>query len=127
MNDNPVRALIASTPMHVRQVILVVLCCLINMADGYDVASLALAAPTLTKAWGISPQVLGIAFSATSIGLVIGAMLVAPIADRVGRRTVVLAALVDITIVHWLSSVSTTIAAIALLRLAMGIGLGTLV
>ena len=49
MNDNPVRALIAGSPMHIRQYILVVLCCFINMADGYDVLSLALAAPTLTK------------------------------------------------------------------------------
>lgn len=127
MNDNPVRALIASSPMHVRAVILVVLCCLINTADGFDVLSLALAAPQLAKEWGVTPQRLGIAFSATSIGLVIGAMFVAPIADRLGRRIVVLAALVDITIVHWLSSVAGSIWEITLLRFAMGLGLGTLV
>jgi MFS family permease len=127
MNDNPIRALIASTPMHARQVILVILCCLINTADGYDVLSLALAAPTLAKEWGITPQHLGIAFSATSVGLVFGAMLVAPLADRVGRRTVVLAALVDITIVHWLSSAAHSIWMMTALRLAMGFGLGTLV
>jgi MFS transporter, AAHS family, vanillate permease len=127
MNDNPIRALIASTPMHVRQVILVILCCLINTADGYDVLSLALAAPTLAKEWGITPQYLGIAFSATSVGLVFGAMLVAPLADRVGRRTVVLAALVDITIVHFLSSAAHSIWMMTALRLAMGLGLGTLV
>jgi len=63
MNDNPIRALISSTPMHVRQVILVILCCLINSADGYDVLSLALAAPTLAKEWGVTPQHLGIASS----------------------------------------------------------------
>jgi len=127
MNDNPIRALISSTPMHVRQVILVILCCLINSADGYDVLSLALAAPTLAKEWGVTPQHLGIAFSATSVGLVFGAMLVAPLADRVGRRTVVLAALVDITIVHFLSSATHSIWVMTALRLAMGLGLGTLV
>lgn len=127
MNDNPVRALIARSPMHLRQYILVVLCCLINMADGYDVLSLALAAPTLTKEWGVAPQMLGIAFSATSVGLVLGAVLVAPIADRVGRRSVVLAALVIITIAHWCLAVSNSIWMVAALRLGMGIGLGTLV
>src|SRR5262245_46274209 len=121
MNENPVRALIASSPMHIRQFILVVLCCLINKADGYDVLSLALAAPQLAKEWGVSPQRLGIAFSATSIGLVLGAMLVAPLADRLGRRTVVLAALVDITIVHWCSSVADSIGVMTFLRLAMGL------
>lgn len=127
MNDNPTRALIARSPMHIRQFILVVLCCLINMADGYDVLSLALAAPQLTKEWGVAPQMLGIAFSATSIGLVLGAFVVAPIADRVGRRSVVLAALVLITIVHWCLAFSNTIWMVASLRLAMGVGLGTLV
>jgi MFS family permease len=127
MNDNPVRALIANTPMHVRQIVLVVLCCLINTADGYDVLSLALAAPQLAKEWGVTPQRLGIAFSATSIGLVFGSMLVAPLADRLGRRTVVLAALVDITVVHWCSAMAHSILMITFLRLAMGVGLGTLV
>lgn len=127
MNDNPTRALIARSPMHVRQFILVVLCCLINMADGYDVLSLALAAPQITKEWGVAPQMLGIAFSATSVGLVLGAFLVAPLADRIGRRFVVLAALVLITVVHWCLAISSSIYMIAGLRLFMGIGLGTLV
>jgi MFS family permease len=127
MNDNPTRALIARSPMHIRQVILVLLCCLINMADGYDVLSLALAAPQLTKEWGVAPQMLGIAFSATSVGLVLGAFLVAPLADRIGRRSVVLGALVLITIVHWCLAFSNSIWMVASLRFAMGIGLGTLV
>lgn len=127
MNENPVRALIARSPMHIRQYVLVVLCCLINMADGYDVLSLALAAPTLTKEWGVAPQMLGIAFSCTSVGLVLGAIVVGPIADRLGRRWVVLAALVIITIAHWCLAVSNSIWMVAALRFAMGIGLGTLV
>jgi MFS family permease len=127
MNDNPVRALIARSPMHLRQYVLVVLCCLINMADGYDVLSLALAAPTLTKEWGVAPQMLGVAFSSTSVGLVLGAFLVGPIADRLGRRSVVLAALVIITIAHWCLAASTSIWMVAALRFGMGIGLGTLV
>lgn len=127
MNDNPVQALIARSPMHIRQVILVVLCCLINLSDGYDVLSLALAAPQLTKEWGVAPQMLGVAFSATSIGLVIGAFVVAPVADRVGRRSVVLAALLIITIAHWCLAASNSIWMVAALRFFKGIGLGTLV
>jgi MFS family permease len=127
MNDNPVQALIARSPMHIRQVILVVLCCLINLSDGYDVLSLALAAPQITKEWGVAPQMLGVAFSATSIGLVIGAFVVAPVADRVGRRTVVLAALLIITAAHWCLAASSSIWMVAALRFCKGIGLGTLV
>lgn len=127
MNDNPARALIARSPMHLRQYILAVLCCLINMADGYDVLSLAFAAPQLTKEWGVAPQMLGIAFSCTSVGLVLGAFVVAPVADRIGRRSVVLAALVLITLAHWCLAIANSIWMVAGLRLMMGIGLGTLV
>lgn len=127
MNDNPVRALIAGSPMHIRQFVLVLLCCIINMSDGYDVLSLALAAPQLTREWGVAPQMLGVAFSATSVGLVLGAFLVAPVADRVGRRSVVLAALLIITLAHWGLAVSNSIWMVAFLRLCKGVGLGTLV
>ncbi|HEY0942280.1 MAG TPA: MFS transporter [Steroidobacter sp.] len=127
MNDNPVQALIARSPMHIRQFILVILCCLINLSDGYDVLSLALAAPQLTKEWGVAPQMLGVAFSATSIGLVLGAFVVAPVADRLGRRSVVLTALLIITIAHWCLAVSNSIWMVAALRFCKGIGLGTLV
>lgn len=127
MDDNSTRALIARTPMHVRQFILVALCCLINTADGYDVLSLALAAPRIAKEWGVTPQMLGVAFSATSVGLVLGAFFVAPLADRVGRRLVILVALVLITIVHWCLAASSSIWEIAILRFAMGCALGTLV
>lgn len=127
MNDNPTRALIAAAPMHPRQFLIVILCGLINMSDGFDVLSLALAAPELTREWGVSPELLGMTFSATSVGLVIGAFLVAPLADRVGRRSVILAALFIITAVHWLSAVAGSIWIILYLRLAMGVALGTLV
>lgn len=127
MSDNPVQALIARSPMHIRQFILVVLCCVINMSDGYDVLSLALAAPLLTKEWGVVPEMLGVAFSATSIGLVLGSFVVAPVADRVGRRSVVLAALLIITLAHWCLAISNSIWMVAFLRLCKGIGLGTLV
>lgn len=127
MSDTPTRDTMANTPMHYKQVIVVVLCCIINMADGYDVLSLALAAPEITRLWDVSPQMLGLTFSANSVGLVIGAFFVAPVADLLGRRAVILSALTVITVVHWLSGIAPSIWIILVLRLFMGIGLGTLV
>jgi MFS family permease len=127
MSQNPTRALIAASPMHVRQFLVTMICVLINTADGYDVLSLAFAAPKLTKELHISPEMLGLAFGATSVGLCLGAFLVAPLADRIGRRLVVLAALVVITLAHFGLAGSQGVAEIVALRLAMGTGLGTLV
>lgn len=127
MDDGPGRALLASSPMHARQFILAVLCAIINTADGYDVLSLALAAPRLSKELAITPQLLGFAFSATSVGLVLGAWAVAPLADRFGRRRVILSALVMITLAHWGLALSGSVSELVILRLVMGTGLGTLV
>lgn len=127
MTDHSTPALIARAPMHIRQFLLVALCCLLNMAEGYDVLSLALAAPQLTREWAVSPEMLGITFSAASVGLALGAVLVAPLADRVGRRSTVLAALIIITLAHWCLAVSRSMWEIAALRVAMGAGFGTLI
>jgi MFS family permease len=125
-NNDSVPALLSRSPMHVRQFIAVALCCLINLADGYDVVSLALAAPLLTREWGVTPAALGIAFSAASVGLVLGAILIAPLADQVGRRPIVLAALSVITLAHGCLALSSSIWGVVIFRLAMGAGLGAL-
>jgi len=126
MNNDSIPVLLARSPMHVRQFVAVALCCLINMADGYDVLSLALAAPELTREWGVTPAALGIAFSAASFGLVLGALLIAPLADQVGRRPVILAALIIVTLTHCCLAVASSIREVVILRLAMGTGLGAL-
>lgn len=125
--SNPAREVIAKSPMHWLQWVVVALCCLINMSEGYDVLSLGLAAPQLTTEWSVSPQILGLTFSATSVGLALGAFFVAPVADRVGRRAVILMAVAIITVVHWVSAVAGNIWMILVLRFIMGLGLGTLV
>lgn len=127
VSPNPARDAIADSPMHIRQFIIVGLCCVLNMADGYDVLSLALAAPQLSRELNVAPQVMGLAFAANSVGLVFGAFFVAPLADRFGRRAIVLVAVAMITCIHWLLAVSPNIWAILILRGVMGVSLGTLV
>lgn len=50
MHNDSIPARLARSPLHARQFIAVALCCLINMADGFDLLSLALA-PHLTREW----------------------------------------------------------------------------
>ncbi|MCM8732289.1 MFS transporter [Hephaestia sp. GCM10023244] len=109
------------------QYAVVMLCCLINISDGFDVVSLAVAAPVLSKEWQVDPGVLGTIFSAAAIGLTIGAFLVAPLADKIGRRPVMLGSLASLTIAVSLTSVASALWQLFVLRLVTGIGLGTLV
>lgn len=121
------RALQAPTKMSTYQWAVVVLCCLINIADGFDVVSLAVAAPVLTDEWRVDPALLGAMFSAAAVGLVIGAFLIAPLADKVGRRPVMLSALGTLAAMLLLSGIAANIWQLFVLRFITGIGLGTLV
>ncbi|WP_131818686.1 MFS transporter [Sphingomonas turrisvirgatae] len=121
------RILAPPSRMGAYQLIVVVLCCLINIADGFDVVSLAVAAPALTREWGIDPALLGGMFSAGACGLVIGAFVIGPMADKVGRRPIMLAALGTLATMLLLSGMAANIWQLFVCRTITGIGLGTLV
>ena len=118
---------LAPVAMSPHQYLVVALCCLCNMADGFDVTSMALAAPTLAKQWGIAPALLGTIFGASSLGLSVGAFLVAPMADSLGRRPIMLTAIGSLALLLALTGLSTTILQLVVFRFLTGIGLGTLV
>lgn len=119
--------LAAPARMSAYQYAVVVLCCLINIADGFDVVSLAVAAPVLTDEWQVDPALLGAMFSAAAVGLAIGAFLIAPLADKIGRRPVMLGALGTLAAMLLLSGVAANIWQLFVLRFITGVGLGTLV
>lgn len=109
------------------QYAIVALCCLCNLADGFDVASLALVAPVLSKDWEISPETLGVIFTAASVGLALGAFLIAPLADRFGRRPLMLTAIGSLAVTLALTGAATGIVQMLVLRFLTGLALGTLV
>lgn len=113
--------------MSIYQCLVVALCCAANIADGFDVVSLSVAAPVLSKQWHIDPAVLGGLFSAVAFGLVIGAFVVAPLADKIGRRPVMLGALGTLAAALLLTGAAGNIWHLLVLRFVTGIGLGTLV
>jgi MFS transporter, AAHS family, vanillate permease len=123
----PARIIDPPTTMNLYQWAIVLLCCLTNIADGFDVVSLSVAAPVLSKAWRIDPAVLGTMFSAVAVGLVIGAFVVAPFADKIGRRPVMLGALGTLAACLLLTGICNAVWQLFALRFITGIGLGTLV
>jgi hypothetical protein len=52
--------IIESAPMGFRQWVIVVICIGVLALDGYDVLSIAFAAPGLAEEWGLSKAALGI-------------------------------------------------------------------
>lgn len=104
---------------------IVALCFAINMADGIDVTILSFIAPRLQSDWRMGADLMGRLFSAGLLGIAIGGMLIAPLADRLGRRRIILAALVLMSAGMLASSAARGPLELFFLRVVVGTGIGT--
>ena len=104
---------------------IVALCFAINMADGVDVTILSFIAPRLQTEWNIDSGTMGNLFSAGLIGMAIGGMFIAPLADRLGRRAVILAALCLMSVGMFASSSADSVPMLFAMRIIVGSGIGT--
>src|ERR1700760_4842686 len=80
------------------QLRVVVLCFLAQTFDGFELNSIGMAAPALSQAWHVPGAAFGITFVMSSIGIMAGALVSGPIGDRLGRKPVLLASLVLLTV-----------------------------
>ena len=125
--SNDPAEVIRQSPMSWYQYLVVAVCVLAYAGDGVDVVALAYAGPTIIRQWGISPEAFGAAYTATPIGIAIGSIFLSPLADRIGRRRLIVAS------VGWLSALvlATALAhnfiLLLVLRFVTGILLGALV
>jgi AAHS family 4-hydroxybenzoate transporter-like MFS transporter len=103
----------------------VALCFAINMADGVDVTILSFIAPRLQADWSMDSQTMGLLFSAGLLGIALGGILIAPLADRFGRKRIILAALALMSAGMLASSRAGGPAELLLLRVLVGSGIGT--
>jgi len=53
--------------------------------DGFDVLSIAFAAPGIAAEWGIDRAALGVVLSMELMGMALGAIVLGGVADRIGR------------------------------------------
>jgi MFS family permease len=103
----------------------VALCFAVNMIDGMDVTILSYVAPALQQSWVIDADTMGAVFSAGLLGMALGGVLVAPLADRFGRRPLILTALVLMSGGMLASGFVTAVGELLAARIAVGLGIGT--
>lgn len=124
-NTIDVRALINDRPIGLYQKLVVFLGFFIIVMDGFDVAIMGFIAPALKQQWGVSNQALGPVLSAALIGLALGALVAGPLADRFGRKTVLLCSVSFFGLCTLMTSTSTDIAHLVLFRFLAGFGMGS--
>jgi len=125
VDENPL-AKIAREPMHARQILAIAILTLCTAAEGFDVYAISYAAPGIALAWDIDPATLGIVLAMDLVGMGIGAILLGLLADRIGRRPVILACIAVMASGMWLASLAPEVHALSATRLYTGMGVGGL-
>lgn len=111
-------------PMTLPQTLVIAIMVALNALDGFDILSISFAAPYITGDWGISMGTLGIVLSAELFGMGLGSVVLGNIADRVGRRPLILLCLVIMAIGMFLASIATGVGDMLAYRVLTGIGIG---
>ncbi|MGO4338705.1 MFS transporter [Labrys sp. KB_33_2] len=119
-----VSRLIDERPISGLQIAVIGLCGLINFFDGMDTQSIGVAAPFIAKSLGLTIPQLGPVFSAGLLGAALGAIGFGAIADRVGRKRLLLIAAVLIGVFTLLTAFAQSFSSLMLCRFLAGIGLG---
>src|SRR5271154_6737364 len=117
-------ALIDSRPLSGFQVrIFVLIGCLVFM-DGLDVQVIGFVAPALVRSWHLQPNVLGPIFGAGLFGMLVGSTTLGMLADRIGRRPVVIGATFFVAMCVLTTAAASSVPQLLLLRFLTGLGLG---
>lgn len=119
-----VRRLINQGALSGGQIRLIVLCFIVVALDGMDIAIMGFIAPSLKASWNVTNHQLGVVISAALIGLALGAMIAGPLADRFGRRLMIIFSVLFFGLWTLVTAFSHSIEQMILFRFLTGLGLG---
>src|SRR5262249_14358153 len=110
--------------LHLRAFVLCLLCLLL---DGFDVQALGYTAPSIVRDWGVQNAALVPVFAAANFGVLLGALFFSMLADRIGRRPVLIGGTLLFAVMMVLTARVTSVPQLLVMRLLTGIGLGTII
>ena len=119
-----VTRLIDKGPLTGFQIGTIICCALVNLFDGIDTQSIGVAAPFIADGLGIKLANFGPIFSSALVGATIGAATFGQLADRFGRKTLLLIAALIIGVFTILTALATSVPMLVAFRILAGLGLG---
>jgi AAHS family 4-hydroxybenzoate transporter-like MFS transporter len=116
--------LIDRRPLGPVQYAVYALCGAAVFVEGFDAQAIGYVAPVLSRNWGLKAGALGPVFAAGLLGLALGSFLFAPLADRIGRRPVILWSTLSFGLLTVATGFCQNIETMLIVRVLTGLGLG---
>jgi len=117
-------AFIDGQPLGRFQVRVALLCAAVLFLESYDSNALGYIVPTLIRVWHLAPGAFGPIFASGFFGQLLGAVVAGPVADRIGRKTVLIAATLEFALGALLTTQVTSPGFLLGIRLITGLGIG---
>jgi MFS transporter, AAHS family, 4-hydroxybenzoate transporter len=111
-------------PLHIR---VFALCMISLIMDGFDVQMMGYVGPALVGDWKIQGSQLGPVFAAANFGVLIGALLLSMLADKIGRRPVLVGATLAFSAMTIITGYAQTMEQLLWLRFLGGIPMGCII
>jgi AAHS family 4-hydroxybenzoate transporter-like MFS transporter len=121
-----ISAVIDSNKVSFFQIWILVLVGLTVVIDGFDVQAMGYVAPAIIQAWGVDKATLGPVFGAGLFGMLVGSLVLSVLADKIGRRPVLIGASLFFAIIMISTAHVTTITQLIVMRFIAGLGLGAI-
>ena len=119
-----IRRFIDDRPVSRYQLLVAVMCGLIVFVDGFDAQAMGYVAPALTAAMKISRGVLASVISSGLVGMMIGALISGPLADRIGRKPVLIGCSLIFGVGSLLTATAHSVESLMTWRAITGLGMG---
>ncbi|BEO45145.1 MFS transporter [Serratia marcescens] len=99
-------------------------CAFIIVFDGFDLAVLGVVLPELMAGWGITAAQAGLLGSYTLVGMMLGALFLGPLSDKIGRKKTIGLCIIIFSLFTFLCGFSVSAVQFGGCRFIAGLGLG---
>lgn len=124
VRETTVSEVVDSQPLSRFQIGTILMCGFVAVLDGFDTQSIGFLAPAIAESLNVPLQSFAPVFVAGLLGLMCGAGVLGPVADRWGRRWTIILSVLVFGLFSFLTASASSFNELLLFRFLTGIGLG---